>query len=156
MRLPGSLSRCRISENRRIPQVGAEYEFVRQFYDEALRTVCTTTDDLECWLDLLVFEGEFDRAFDEVIEGEKLCWFLVFASPLGGVGPETYFEAYREQLVPFAARKTGRSHYKKIAKHLDGMEQFLAEERLEEFVDFLKEKHSNRPAFLDELRKAGY
>lgn len=110
---------------------------------------------LEYWLDQQIFEGEFDRAVAEIVEGEKLRWFLTFASPLGGVDPETYFEAYREQLVPFAAGKLVGSHYKKIANHLDGIEQFVAEER-PGVVDFPKEKHSNRPAFLDELRKAGY
>jgi hypothetical protein len=36
------------------------------------------------------------------------------------------------------------------------MQELVPEERFEEFVDFLKDKHSNRPAFLDELEKAGF
>lgn len=36
--------------------------------------------------------------------------------------------------------------------------EFVAQHDIdkEEFVDFLKDKHSNRPAFLDELGKAGF
>jgi len=36
------------------------------------------------------------------------------------------------------------------------MQGLVPEARFEEFVGFLKDKHSNRPAFLDELKKAGF
>jgi hypothetical protein len=36
------------------------------------------------------------------------------------------------------------------------MQELVSDARFEEFVEFLKEKHSNRPAFLDELEKAGF
>jgi len=39
---------------------------------------------------------------------------------------------------------------------LDEMQELVPEKRFEEFVSFLKEEHSNRPAFLDELEKAGF
>ncbi len=63
---------------------------------------------------------------------------------------------YREQLIPFAAGDTGRRHYREITDHLETMQELVSESRFEEFVEFLKEKHSNRPAFLDELEKAGF
>jgi hypothetical protein len=67
-----------------------------------------------------------------------------------------YFERYRELLVPFAAGETGRRHYREIANHLEEMQGLVSEERFAEFVGFLKDEHSNRPAFLDELEKAGF
>ena len=54
------------------------------------------------------------------------------------------------------AGEIGRRHYREIADHLNEMQELGPEERFEEFIDFLKEKHSNRPAFLDELEKAGF
>jgi len=63
---------------------------------------------------------------------------------------------YQKQLIPFAAGETGRRHYREIADHLETMQELVSDAWLEEFVDFLKEKHSNRPAFLDELEKAGF
>jgi hypothetical protein len=36
------------------------------------------------------------------------------------------------------------------------MQGLVPKARFEEFVDFLKDKHSNRPAFLDELEKDGF
>ncbi|AUX09331.1 zinc finger SWIM domain protein [Halalkaliarchaeum desulfuricum] len=39
---------------------------------------------------------------------------------------------------------------------LKEMRGLVSEARFEEFVDFPKDKHSNRPAFLDELEKAGF
>lgn len=75
---------------------------------------------------------------------------------VASVNPVEYFERYRELLVPFAAGETGRRHYREIADHLDEMQELVPEERFEEFVDFLKDKHANRPAFLDELEKAGF
>jgi hypothetical protein len=36
------------------------------------------------------------------------------------------------------------------------MQELVPSERFEEFVSSLREKHSNRPAFLDELEKAGF
>lgn len=40
--------------------------------------------------------------------------------------------------------------------HPEEMEQLVSQERFEGFVEFLKQKHSNRPAFLNELEKAGF
>jgi len=75
--------------------------------------------------------------------------------PVATTAPVEYFELYRELLVPFVAGDTGRRHYREIADHLEEMRGLVPEARFEEFVDFLKDKHSNRPAFLDEPEKAG-
>jgi hypothetical protein len=107
-------------------------------------------------IELYIHEGELRKAFSEVVDSENLSWVRRYRDPVATVDPAEYFEAYRELLVPFAAGETGRRHYREVADHLEEMRGLVPEERVEEFVDFLKEEHSNRPAFLDELEKAGF
>jgi hypothetical protein len=107
-------------------------------------------------IDVYILEGELENAFAEVVASENLSWFQRYRGSVASVDPEAYFEAYKELLVPFAAGETGRSHYKEIAHHLKQMQALISEDRFREFVDGLKDKHSNRPAFLDELRKADF
>ncbi|MFC6763708.1 SWIM zinc finger family protein [Natrinema soli] len=120
-------------------------EFERQFADDRQKLIA-----------MYVHEGDLENAFAELKDSENLSWVRRYRDPIATVDPVEYFEFYRELLVPFAAGETGRRHYRKIADHLEEMQQLVSEERFEEFVDFLKDKHSNRPAFLDELAKAGF
>ncbi|WP_302082654.1 SWIM zinc finger family protein [Salinibaculum rarum] len=112
--------------------------------------------DRQQLISMYVHEDELEKAFDELKDSENLSWLRRYRDPVATVDPVEYFEVYREQLVPFAAGETGRRHYREIADHLDEMQELVPEERFEAFVDFLMEKHSNRPAFLDELEKAGF
>ena len=120
-------------------------EFERQF-----------ADDRQKRISMYVHEGDLENAFAELKDSENLSWVRRYRDPVATVDPVKYFEFYRELLVPFAAGETGRRHYRKIADHLEELQQLVPEERFEEFLDFLKDKHSNRPAFLDELEKAGF
>ena len=107
-------------------------------------------------IELYIHEGELRKTFSEVVDSENLSQLRRYQDPVATVDPAEYFEVYRELLVPFAAGETGRRHYREIADHLEEMRRLVPGERFEEFVDFLKEEHSNRPAFLDELEKAGF
>lgn len=120
-------------------------EFERQFADDRQKLIA-----------MYVHEGDLEKAFAELKDSDDLSLVRRYRDPVATVDPVEYFECYRELLVPFAAGETGRRHYRTIADHLEEMQQLVPEERFEEFVDFLKEKHSNRPAFLDELEKAGF
>lgn len=111
--------------------------------------------DRQRLLELYVHEGELEQAFSELKAAENLDWLRRYRDPVATVAPVEYFEVYREQLIPFAANETGRRHYQEIVDHLEEMRELVPDARFEEFVDFLKEEHSNRPAFLDELEKAG-
>lgn len=97
-----------------------------------------------------------EKAFDELKDNEDLSLVRKYRGSVATVDPVEYFKFYRELLVPFAAGDTGRRHYRDIADHLQEMQGLVPKARFEEFVDFLKNKHSNRPAFLDELEKAGF
>ncbi len=120
-------------------------EFERQFEDNRQKLIR-----------MYVHEGDLEKAFAELRESENLSLVRQYRESVATVDPVEYFEFYRELLVPFAAGETGRRHYRKIADHLEEMQCLVPEERFGEFLDFLKDKHSNRPAFLDELEKAGF
>jgi len=114
------------------------------------------SEDRQQLIKLYVHDGNLEKAFAELKNSENLSLLKRYRDAVARVDPVEYFECYRDQLVPFAAGETGRRHYREIADHLDEMQELVPRERFEEFVDFLKEKHSNRPAFLDELEKAGF
>lgn len=139
-------------------------------YDE-LKQACTDSEwasiygkferelhesDRQRLISMYVHEMDLEKAFFELKETENLSWIRRYQDPVATVDPIEYFQMYREQLIPFTAGETGRRHYKEIADHLETMEELVSDTRFEEFVEFLKEKHSNRPAFLDELNKAGF
>jgi hypothetical protein len=126
----------------------------QSIYETFERHVAET--DRRQLISMYVHEDELEKAFDELKASANLSWFRQYRDPVATIDPSEYFEVYREQLVPFAAGETGRRHYREIADHLDELQELVPEERFEEFVGFLKEKHSNRPAFLDELEKAGF
>ena len=115
------------------------------------------------WLAADLYE-EFEQQFADDRQGRialyihdgDLSLLNRYREPVASVAPVEYFERYRELLVPFAAGETGRRHYREIADHLEEMQGLVPEERFAEFVGFLKDEHSNRPAFLDELEKAGF
>jgi len=113
-------------------------------------------DDRQQLIALYVHDGDLEKAFAEVIDSDDLSLLKRYRDPVASIDPVEYFERYRELLVPFAAGETGRRHYREIADHLEAMQGLVPDERFEEFVDFLKDKHSNRPAFLDELETAGF
>jgi len=112
--------------------------------------------DRQRLISMYVHEMDLEKAFFELKEAENLSWMRRYQDPVSTVDPIEYFKMYREQLIPFAAGETGRRHYREIADHLETMRGLVSDAQFEEFVEFLKEKHSNRPAFLDELEKAGF
>ncbi|WP_114579397.1 SWIM zinc finger domain-containing protein [Saliphagus sp. LR7] len=120
-------------------------EFERQFADNRQKLIA-----------MYVHEGDLENGFAELKDSENLSLVRQYRDPVATFAPVEYFEFYRELVVPFAAGETGRRHYRTVADHLEEMQQLVPEERFDEFLDFLKDKHSNRPAFLDELAKAGF
>jgi len=113
-------------------------------------------DDRKNLVALYVHDDDLDKAFAELKDRADLSLVRQYRDPVATTAPVEYFERYRELLVPFAAGDPGRRHHREIADHLEEMRGLVPEARFEEFVDFLKDKHSNRPAFLDELEKAGF
>jgi len=113
-------------------------------------------DDRQGRIALYIHDNDLEKAFAELKDSDDLSLLKRYREPVASAAPVEYFDRYRELLVPFAAGETGRRHYREIADHLEEMQGLVPEERCEEFVGFLKDEHSNRPAFLDELEKAGF
>jgi hypothetical protein len=127
------------------------WESVRAEIERSLRE-----QSRERLIELYVHEDDLDAALSVVLDSDHLALLRRYRSDVADADPEAYFEAYCDRLRPFAAGNTGRRHYRRIADHLEQMRGLVSESRFESFVDSLKEEHSNRPAFLDELQKAGF
>jgi len=117
-------------------------------------------------IDLYLREGRTADAFETVIEAardepDEAFWRAVGDNGLtilsehrddvAEYDPKTYYEVYKERLEPFLADTTGRDHYQTVVEYLEEMRELGFDDDFETFVAHLKEKHSNRPAFLDEM-----
>jgi hypothetical protein len=150
-------------------------------YYEQLRSLCSddewedTVAELEVrfegsnvhrLIQLYVRGGRNEAAFETVIEAARgtaddglrrmmrddgLAVLSEYREDVAGVDPETYYETYEELLEPFLADTTGRDHYQTVVEYLEEMRELGFDEEFDAFVAHLKEKHSNRPAFLDEM-----
>jgi len=107
-------------------------------------------------VDLYLHEDEREQAFEAVHEQGGLATLDRYAVQVGDVDPGRYFEAYRDEVAPYLAGETGRRHYRDVIGHLERMQELGLDDRLDAFVADLRDEHSNRPAFLDELEKAGF
>jgi hypothetical protein len=94
---------------------------------------------------------ESDNAFRRAVGDNGLAILSEYRDDVADYDPETYYEVYEERLEPFLADTTGRDHYHTVVEYLEEMRELGFDEEFEAFVAYLKEKHSNRPAFLDEM-----
>ncbi|WP_254524956.1 hypothetical protein [Natrinema caseinilyticum] len=107
-------------------------------------------------IELYVREDDLEAAFEKVLESDDLEMLRRYREPVAEVDPEAYFEAYRDLPEPSLAADTGRDHYRTVIEHLRDIEDLGFDKELAPLIEHLREKHSNRPAFLDELETAGY
>ena len=107
--------------------------------EEAFETVVTAA------------RGETGDAFRRMASDNGLSVLSQYHDDVAAYDAEMYYEIYKELLEPFLADTTGRDHYQTVVDYLEEMRDLGFEERFERFVEYLKNKHSNRPAFLDEL-----
>jgi len=119
-------------------------------------------------VDLYLREGRTAGAFETVIETARddpedafrravgdngLAILSEYRGDIADYDPETYYEVYEERLEPFLADTTGRDHYQAVVEYLEEMRELGFDDEFEAFVAHLKQKHSNRPAFLDEMEE---
>lgn len=117
-------------------------------------------------IQLYVREGRDETAFETVIDAARgraenglrramrddgLAVLSEYREDVADYDPETYYETYEELLEPFLADTTGRDHYQTVVEYLEEMRELGFDDDFERFVAHLKENHSNRPAFLDEM-----
>lgn len=107
-------------------------------------------------IDLYLHEGEREKALETVLDSEDLDVLQAYRADVADLDSEGYFETYRNVLEPYLAAETGRPHYRTVIDHLEEMAALGLDERFEDFLVHLREKHANRPAFHDELNKANF
>jgi uncharacterized Zn finger protein len=100
-------------------------------------------------------EGRIEDAFETVTNARDLDLFEAYIAQLGDHDPAAYFDAYRREIKKAAADASRRKYYREVAEHLQTIQTLGHDRRFENLVSFLRDEYSNRPAFLDELEKAG-
>jgi len=129
--------------------------------DEWEHVVDTIVDRLDSrWeadtiVEIYLREERIDDAFETVTNAHDLELFEAYIDKLGDHDPATYFDAYRREIKKAAADASRRKYYQQVAGHLQTIQTLGRDRRFENLVSFLREEYSNRPAFLDELEKAG-
>lgn len=150
-------------------------------YYEQLRSLCSEAEwdeivsqfeaafeesNVRRLIELYLHEERTEEAFEAVIEAARdepgdafsravgdngLAILSEYRDAVADYDPETYYETYEARLEPFLAETTGRGHYQTVVGYLEEMRELGFEEAFEAFVAHLREKHSNRPALLDEM-----
>jgi len=105
-------------------------------------------------IDVYLREEMFDEALWEVLATKRLDMLSRYRRDLSAKYPKEYLNAYKELLIPFTASNMGRRRYKDVVAYLKMMREIKGcESEFNKIVGSLKEKYSNRPAFLDEMRR---
>lgn len=129
--------------------------------DEWEHVVNTIVDRLDSrWeadtiAEIYLREERIEDAFETVTNARDLDLFDAYIEKLGEHDPAAYFDAYRREIKKAAADASRRKYYRQVAEHLQIIRTLGRDRRFGNLVSFLREEYSNRPAFLDELEKAG-
>jgi len=106
-------------------------------------------------VDIYLREERLEDAFETVTHAGDLDLFDEYIDTVGDHDPAAYFDAYRREIKKAAAEASRRKYYRQVAEHLQTIQTLGRDRRFENLVSFLRDEYSNRPAFLDELEKAG-
>jgi hypothetical protein len=109
----------------------------------------------ETIVEIYLREDRIEDAFETVTNASDLDLFDAYIDQLGAHDPAAYFDAYRREIKKAAADASRRKYYRQVAEHLQTIQTLGRDRRFENLVTFLRDEYSNRPAFLDELEKAG-
>ena len=112
--------------------------------------------DSEAIVEIYLREDRIEDAFETVTNARDLDLFEAYVDQLGDHDSAAYFDAYRREIKKAAADASRRKHYRQVAEHLQAIQTLGRDRRFENLVSFLRDEYSNRPAFLDELEKAGF
>jgi len=112
--------------------------------------------DADTIVEIYLREERIEDAFETVRSARDLDLFEAHIDQLGEHDPAAYFDAYRRAIKKAAAEASRRKYYRQVAEHLQTIQTLGRDRRFENLVSFLREEYSNRPAFLDELEKAGF
>jgi hypothetical protein len=103
-------------------------------------------------IDIYLREQMYEQALQEVLAQKDLSALSHYYRQLAPRYPDQYFSAYREMIIPFAGKETGRKHYKEVVSYLKEMKAILGHKGdVREIVERLREKHKRQPAFIGEM-----
>ena len=112
--------------------------------------------DSETIVEIYLREDRIEDAFETVTNARDIDLFETYVDRLGDHDSAAYFDAYRREIKKAAADASRRKYYRQVAEHLQTIQTLGRDRRFENLVSFLRDEYSNRPAFLDELEKAGF
>jgi hypothetical protein len=127
-------------------------------WDHVVDTIVDRLDSrwsAETIIEIYLREDRIEDAFETVTNASDLDLFDAYIDQLGAHDPAAYFNAYRREIKKAAADASRRKYYRQVAEHLQTIQTLGRDQRFENLVTFLRDEYSNRPAFLDELEKAG-
>ena len=105
-------------------------------------------------IEIYLKEKMIDAALHEVIQRKSVRTLGKYYRQLAGRYSEDYFRAYKELILPYIDRSSGRDHYLEIASHLRKMKAIKGfEEEFAGYLKMLRERFARRPAFLDEIKR---
>jgi hypothetical protein len=105
-------------------------------------------------IDIYLKEKMYDLALTEVLARRSLPTLRHYQKDLAFRYPEQYFNAYRELIVPFADKDTGRKHYQEVVSYLKQMKSMDGyESAVSVIVGQLRIEHRRKPAFIDEMKE---
>lgn len=104
-------------------------------------------------IDIYLKEKMYDQALTEVLAKRSLSTLRLYQNDLAFRYPEQYFNVYRELIIPFADKDTGRKHYQEVVSYLKRMKCIEGYEgAVSEIVGRLRIEHKRKPAFIDEMK----
>ena len=105
-------------------------------------------------IDIYLKEKMYDQALTEVLAKRSLSTLRSYQNDLAFRYPEQYFKVYRELIIPFADKGTGRKHYQEVVSYLKQMKSMEGYEgAVSEIVGQLRVEHRRKPAFIDEMKE---
>jgi hypothetical protein len=111
--------------------------------------------ETETIAEIYLREERVEDAFETVTNARDLDLFDAHIEKLREHDPAAYFDAYRREIKKAAADASRRKYYRLVTEHLQTIQTLGRDRRFSNLLTFLREEYSNRPAFLDELEKAG-
>jgi hypothetical protein len=105
-------------------------------------------------IDIYLKEEMYNLALTEVLAKRSLATLRHYQKDLAFRYPEQYFNVYRELIIPFADKDTGRKHYQEVVSYLRQMKRMEGYEGATmEIVGRLRSEHKRKPAFIDEMKE---
>jgi hypothetical protein len=101
-------------------------------------------------------EGFVDRLYELVRESKNQFLVEEYEKILAPTYKVELVEMWKDILVEYFKRCTGRNSYVEACRYLQKMKSLGGGEEAAAMAQFIREEFKKRPAFLDELRRAGF